>query len=495
MNKGTSTDGDCYKVDVITFKFTCVYWLGCLGWIAATGNWQLALLAALLLVPLAAWAGWANAGSRYSRHVLAVVLSLLTSVQVVQSGGMIEAHFGYFVTASIFFVYRDAKVFITLLAAGAVAHVASYIGQHLWHGEFAFYHPDNCTLIIVLVHAAYLGLQCLVCGWLADSAKSDRDMATAFAAVTHNPEQLDLRVRAAGESVIGSNFNSLFQSMQSSVRAASDTAQLVDQKIHDLLQRMGSIDDLAKDEYERTADIATATEQMAQTCGSMVDNMTLAYQQVEESALANQAAQENLAESQVSIEKLDQLIQESSETAQSLSDYTSSITEIISVINSIADQTNLLALNAAIEAARAGEQGRGFAVVAEEVRALAKRTSESTGQIQLTMAELQAASQQAIGIMESSRDHAKVSIGKMDTAVAEVKTARGRIQSLSDLNSTLLAAIEQQSAASKHIASSANGINDLIGTLADNVQKARLVGGEIKENSAKLTQNVAVFQF
>lgn len=86
--------------------------------------------------------------------------------------------------------------------------------------------------------------------------------------------------------------------------------------------------------------------------------------------------------------KMYQNISEKTEQAIEGSKAVDKINELTGAIMAISSQTSLLALNASIEAARAGEAGRGFAVVATEIGSLANQTSETVGNINSIVADV-----------------------------------------------------------------------------------------------------------
>jgi methyl-accepting chemotaxis protein len=155
--------------------------------------------------------------------------------------------------------------------------------------------------------------------------------------------------------------------------------------------------------------VASATEEMA-------SSITEISRQVQESA---RMAGEAVGQARTTTDRVGEL----SKAATRIGD-------VVELINTIAGQTNLLALNATIEAARAGEAGRGFAVVASEVKALAEQTAKATGEI----------GQQINGIQAATND-----------SVNAIKEISVTIERLSEISSTIAAAVEEQGAATQEI--------------------------------------------
>lgn len=210
-----------------------------------------------------------------------------------------------------------------------------------------------------------------------------------------------------------------------------------------------------------TSEVATAITEMAATVQEVAHHSAQtaeAAQKADTSATNGRAVVEQMVNT---IQQLYDDIGKAAEVIQILATDTSSIGGILDVIRSIADQTNLLALNAAIEAARAGEQGRGFAVVADEVRNLAKRTQDSTQEIQDMIMRLQEGAKQAVCVMDQSRIQAEAGSRQADNAGHALEDITKANRVISDMAVQIASAAEEQAVVAHDISQRIEQIREL----------------------------------
>ncbi|MFS4459756.1 methyl-accepting chemotaxis protein [Bdellovibrio sp. HCB2-146] len=191
---------------------------------------------------------------------------------------------------------------------------------------------------------------------------------------------------------------------------------------------------------------------------------------------ARQAAQLSKTSTEAAVQG-EQEIQALNASMHEIFDASRKIEEIISVIDDIAFQTNLLALNASVEAARAGEQGRGFAVVAEAVRGLAQRSAVAAKDIS--------------ALIKDSVEKIEQVTEKADSSGEVLKNIVLSVKKVSDLNSEISAAGEEQSVGIQQISKAMSDLDQSVQSNAASSEEIAATSEEIR-NQSRLMKQVTV---
>jgi methyl-accepting chemotaxis protein len=318
--------------------------------------------------------------------------------------------------------------------------------------------------------------------------------------VPHRHEQTEIGAMADALQV----FKEALIAKQAADRAAARDSELkiergrrVDTITREFEQMIGQIVDTVSSASSQLESSATSLSSTASRSQQLATNVAAASEEASANVRSVATATEELSSS---VKEISRQVQESARMATEavgqartttgrvgeLSKAATRIGDVLELINTIAGQTNLLALNATIEAARAGEAGRGFAVVASEVKALAEQTAKATGEI----------SQQISGIQLATQE-----------SVSAIKDISGTIERLSEISSTVAAAVEEQGAAtqeiSRNVQQAAHGTQQVSANVADVERGATETGSASSQvlsaarvlsgDSSRLRQEVSKF--
>ncbi len=268
----------------------------------------------------------------------------------------------------------------------------------------------------------------------------------------------------------------------------ADSAQTMHKAAEILRQKAADSGDSVATQFQETEQVATAMAQMLSAIQEVAKNTSEAASSAQQASKRASCGKKVVDQTITNIDHISRTVENASSVLQGLQQETENIGKILDVIRDIAEQTNLLALNAAIEAARAGEQGRGFAVVADEVRSLANRTQQSTQEIQSMIERLQEGSQNAVREMENGRSQAQQGVEQVNKAGELLDEINGMVASISDMNTMIASAVEEQSAVASEVNGNVSMIREGAETVSSNVQQMAEEARDINERASRLWQ-------
>ncbi|UXI01662.1 methyl-accepting chemotaxis protein [Photobacterium sp. TY1-4] len=364
--------------------------------------------------------------------------------------------------------------------------------------EEAFAGLNQARNQIMLLTLAVAAVFALLAIWLGTNiTRPIEQLANVFKDLGEGEGDLRRRIEIEGKDEIAqlsSGFNSFISKIHHSVREVAETGIALRHASESVASQAQQTLDNSHSQRDRTIQVVTAINQMGATVSEIAGNAAQAAEAAHNADAETQSGQQVVAQARDNINQLARDVAQVSDVIGSLANNTQAIGSILDVIRGISEQTNLLALNAAIEAARAGEQGRGFAVVADEVRNLASRTAASTDEIQQMINRLQEEAGNAVNAMEQSRQLTSDGVSSADEASGALVSIAERITLISDMNTQVATATEEQSTVVNDINCNIEEINDTTQRTADTAAELATASQELQALSQRLDDMVGTFR-
>lgn len=344
--------------------------------------------------------------------------------------------------------------------------------------------------MLVIVASIYLVYKTVIAKKLAVLDSSINDLATGSSDLTQ-------RLDGSGSdeiSRLARGFNSFLENHRVFVREIAGSAQQLSDSSMEMSSTTAQAKENSTEQRNQIGQVATAIHEMAATIQEVASNTAAADESASKSRDETLAGLQVVEDNIRITNTLSDEIEKAAEVIQSLRSDSEGIGKVLDVIRGISEQTNLLALNAAIEAARAGEHGRGFAVVADEVRTLASKTQASTVEIQGMIERLQHGADSAVNVMDRGIETVGASVKQAAQTGETLKSITTAVNNISEINSQIASAIEEQSMVAEDINKNVVMVDSLAERGDESSANIALANEQLSQLAGNLTTLVSRFK-
>lgn len=433
-----------------------------------------------------------------SKHIVAIATQLMASLHLQQTMGMTEMHFQVFVMLAFLSFFRDWKVIVTGTLVVAGHHVAGFASQHMG-GALVVFEAAEPALLILVIHASFAVLECVVLSLMANKAQKEHAVAyqmnTAISKIMARSGTIDLSDEHFPTEPALKEFRHLLISVKSLAQRSNNVGQGLLAIVEKVKVSCVALDGSVEQQNMQVTSISESMKNITQSIGEVAQLSQNANTIADDAKNSTQDTRVSIDSSQTNIARLKSTLETTAGAIGDLSGKCENISMVMQSIKSVAEQTNLLALNAAIESARAGEHGRGFAVVADEVRNLAIKSKESAEEIELITSELTDSANNSVGNMNECVSMVELAVESSESATQNMGQVFTSIEQVNNNVTHVAKSATEQAEASKLISSSTDHLYNLFKNEHEQVEALTNDVFELNKLADELSAQLQHFRF